>query len=118
MEGRSRVCSLTLSRKTQADKRCRADAGSRHPSKMQPRNEKSKLLLAAREGLEGLYVRAIGDGVGCTALLKVRRFQPTLKRSACRTGSQIYGMQVMVAGRSQTLTEACFGNNNAGTLDF
>lgn len=64
-----------------------------------------------------MYVRAIGDGVGCTAVLKVRRFQPTLKRSACRTGPQIYGMQAMVAGRSQTLTEACFGNNNiAGIL--
>ena len=69
--------------KTQADKECCADAGSRPPKKVQPRNEESKLLSGRSRKFEGFYVRVTGGWCGMYSV-EGRRVQPTLKRSACR----------------------------------
>ena len=50
--------------KTQADNRCRADAGSRPPKKLQPRNEESKLLSGRSRKFGGFYVRVTGGWGG------------------------------------------------------
>lgn len=70
--------------KTQADKECCADAGSRPSKKLQPRNEESKLLSGRSRKFEGFYVRVTGGWCGMYSV-EGRRFQSTLKRSACRT---------------------------------
>ena len=41
------------------------------------------------------------------SFVDVRRFQPTLKRSACRTVPLMCGVQVKVAGANRTMTELC-----------
>lgn len=92
----------SLSMQTQADKRCRADAASRHLNC----NFATKRASCSWP-LEKDWNTVCTCGWGWCGLQRVegRRIQPTLKRSACRTVFRVCGKQVMVAGRSRTLTE-------------